>query len=124
MNFALKTFLTERIEETLSGYRADVVMNIYGNDLEQLDRQAGEAARDPCRHARGKGRSDAVPSGGAPQVAIELRPYDVARWGFDPVTVMDAMGTAFRGTTAGQVYDGNRVFDVTVILSPRERQSN
>lgn len=37
VNFAVKTFLTERIEETLSGYRASVVVKILGNDLDVLD---------------------------------------------------------------------------------------
>ena len=41
VNFALKPFLTERVEESLSGYTASVIVNIYGNDLDALD----EAAR-------------------------------------------------------------------------------
>src|SRR5262249_27791925 len=45
VNFALKPFLTERIEEILSGYSASVVVNIFGNDLDMLDRVAREVAR-------------------------------------------------------------------------------
>jgi Cu/Ag efflux pump CusA len=55
---------------------------------------------------------------GAPQIVIELRPADVARWGFDSVTVLEAIRTAFEGAAVGQVFQGNRVFDVTVILPP------
>src|SRR5215469_818090 len=33
-------FLTERINETLSGYRAPVVISLFGSDLDQLDQQA------------------------------------------------------------------------------------
>jgi CzcA family heavy metal efflux pump len=43
-NFAINTFLTERIEETISGYAASVVINIYGNDLDALDRDAQKIA--------------------------------------------------------------------------------
>ncbi|MGS0755182.1 efflux RND transporter permease subunit, partial [Roseateles sp. GG27B] len=32
VNFAVKTFLTERVEETQSGYSASVVVNVYGTD--------------------------------------------------------------------------------------------
>ena len=45
VNSSLMTFLTERIEETLSGYTAAVAVNIYGNDLDVLDRKAQEVAR-------------------------------------------------------------------------------
>ncbi|KAF0120299.1 MAG: heavy metal efflux pump cobalt-zinc-cadmium, partial [bacterium] len=45
VNFAIKTFLTERIEETLSGYTASVVINIFGNDMDTLDKKAQEIGR-------------------------------------------------------------------------------
>src|SRR5579859_1217546 len=37
--------LTERINETLSGYRTPVVVNVVGNNLDQLDQEAGEVVR-------------------------------------------------------------------------------
>ncbi|TBR71310.1 MAG: efflux RND transporter permease subunit, partial [Nevskiaceae bacterium] len=45
VNFSVKTFLSERIEETLSGYTAAVAVNIFGNDLDVLDQKAQEVAR-------------------------------------------------------------------------------
>src|SRR4029077_3375729 len=39
------SFLTERINETLSGYRTPVVVNVVGNNLDQLDQEAGEVVR-------------------------------------------------------------------------------
>ncbi len=45
VNAAVMTFLTERIEETLSGYTAAVAVNVFGNDLDLLDRKAQEIAR-------------------------------------------------------------------------------
>lgn len=40
VNFAINTFLTERIEETISGFTASMVINIHGQDLDALDRDA------------------------------------------------------------------------------------
>src|SRR5262249_42321259 len=37
VNFSAKTFLSERIEETLSGFTAAVAVNIFGSDLDVLD---------------------------------------------------------------------------------------
>jgi Cu/Ag efflux pump CusA len=36
-NFLVYTFLSERIDETLSGHTASVVVNIFGDDLDVLD---------------------------------------------------------------------------------------
>ncbi|NNL99102.1 MAG: efflux RND transporter permease subunit, partial [Gammaproteobacteria bacterium] len=42
--FEANTFLTERIDETLTGYTAPLVINIYGNRLYELDRVARDVA--------------------------------------------------------------------------------
>jgi len=52
---------------------------------------------------------------------IRLRRGDLTRWGFDPVEVLAAVRAAYQGDVVGQIYDGSRVFDVSVILDPRER---
>lgn len=122
VNFFLNTFLTERIEETLSGYTSAVVVNIYGNNLDQLNSAAQQAAQVLSTVPGASGVQMQAPPG-APEVAIQLRPTDVARWGFDPVSVLDVVRTAFGGTTVGQVYEGNRVFDVAAILPPQDRQN-
>lgn len=45
LSFSVLTFLAERIEETIFGYTASTVVNIYGTNLDQLDREAGEITR-------------------------------------------------------------------------------
>ena len=45
VNFAINTFLTERIEETISGYNAAVVINLYGKNLDTLDQDAIKVAQ-------------------------------------------------------------------------------
>ena len=121
-SFAVKTFLTERIEETLSGYTAAVVVNIYGNDLDTLDKDAQHVAQALGQVAGATEVQVQSPSG-APELGVRLRPDALARWGFDTVDVLDAVETAFQGTIAGQVYDGSRVFNVSVILPPAQRRS-
>ncbi len=121
VNFAVKTFLTERIEETLSGYRASVVVNIFGNDLDTLDQKAQEVARVLNRIPGATDVYIQSPSG-TPQLIIKLRKDDLIRWGLDPVEVLGAIRTAYEGEVASQIYDGNRIFDVSVILDPAARK--
>ena len=120
VNFAVKTFLTERVEETLSGYTASVVVNLFGNDLDALDRTAAEVART-LADVRGATEVQVQSPPGMPQLGIRLRKEDVGRWGFGPLEVLDAIRSAYQGSTMGQVYEGNRVFDVAVILDPETR---
>jgi Cu/Ag efflux pump CusA len=120
VTFSVETFLSERIEETISGYTAAIVFNIYGTDLDTLDQEAQEAARllaavPGAREVQGQSPP------GTPQVVVQLRPAELARWGLDAVSVLDVIRTAFRGETVGQIAQGNRVIDVAVVLDPSNR---
>ncbi|MCX6355031.1 MAG: efflux RND transporter permease subunit [Candidatus Aureabacteria bacterium] len=122
VNFVVNTFLTERIDETLSGYTAAVVVNIFGDDFAVLDEKAKELVRE-LSAIPGAADVQAQSPPGTPQLSIRLRHDDLARWGFAPVDVMEAVQTAYQGAGVGQVYDGNRVFEVSVILGPRDRNN-
>jgi CzcA family heavy metal efflux pump len=120
--FTTNTFLTERMEEIISGYTAAIVLNLYGPRLQVLDREAQQVAQ-VLRSIPGARVVRIQSPPGTPQVIVHLRPRALARWGFQPVSVLDAVETAFGGSTVGQVYQGNEVFNVTAVLDPAERQN-
>ncbi|HVB54872.1 MAG TPA: efflux RND transporter permease subunit [Candidatus Acidoferrales bacterium] len=120
--FSANTFLTERVNETLSGYTGGIVVNIFGNDLNVLDHEAQEVTRTLSSIKGATGVQLQSPPG-MPQVVVRLRKDDLARWGLDAVHVLDVVQAAFGGDIVGQVYEGNRVFDVSVILAPDERST-
>lgn len=122
INFAINSFLSERIEETISGYTAPLVINIYGDDLDELDK-AGRETANVLSKIRGAADVQVQSPPGLPQLVISLRKADLARWGFDPVDVLDSIGTVYQGETVGQVYERGRSFDVSVILDPQYRKS-
>jgi CzcA family heavy metal efflux pump len=122
INYSIDTFLTERINETISGYTAPVVVNIYGNDLDVLDEKAAEIAGALSTVPGASDvRLESPPT--APELLATLRKPGLSRWGFDPVHVLDDIRTAFEGKVVGQVYEGNRVFDVAVVLDPDAKRS-
>lgn len=110
------SFLTERINETLSGYGAAVAVNVFGNDLDQLDREAAQIARILAAIPGGADVQLQSPPG-MPEILVRLRKDGIARWGFDPLTVLDVVRTAYGSEVVGQTYEGNRVFDVSVLLA-------
>ena len=120
-SFAVNTFLTERIQETLSGFTAPVVVKIYGNQLDQIDRLANQAAAVLSAQP-GAASVQVQASQGEPQLSLRLRQDTLAGLGIAPADVLDDVQTAYAGMPVGQVLDGSRVFDVDVILPPALRQ--
>ena len=120
VNFAINTFLTERIEETISGYAASTVINIYGNDLDALDRDAQQIASVV---ANTKGAQDVLVQSppGTPQAVIRLRPDKLAAWGMQTTDVLDTIRAAFEGVPIAQIYMGSRVVGLSVILDKTAR---
>ncbi|MHB8534096.1 MAG: efflux RND transporter permease subunit [Sulfuricaulis sp.] len=119
-SFSVNSFLTERIQETISGYTAAVVVNLYADNLDALDKSAQDIAR-VLNNIPGASDVQVQSPPGTPQLLIRLRPRALARWGFDAVTVLDAVRTAYQGAVVGQMYQGNRVFNLAVTLAPDER---
>ncbi len=122
VNFSVKTFLTERVEETLSGYTAAVAVNIIGNDLDVLDHKAQEIAR-VLGGVAGATEVQVQSPPGLPQLTIKLRKPDLERWGFDAIDVLDIVRASYQGDVVGQTYEGNEVFNVIAILDPASRGS-
>jgi CzcA family heavy metal efflux pump len=122
VGFSMDTALTERIEETLSGYTAAMAVNIFGNDLDALGRTARALAR-LLNGVPGVTEVTLQSPPGQPQLNIRLRKAALVRWGFDPVDVLDAIRTAYAGDTVGQAYHGDHVFNVILILDAKERRS-
>jgi len=121
VTFAITPFLEERIEEILSGGRGEVVINLFGNELQVLDQKAEEVrqlmatisgARDVLLQAQS----------GSPEVTVSLRHDRLRQFGFQPVEVLEAIQTAHQGTVVAQTYDNDRVFEVMVILDPASRK--
>jgi CzcA family heavy metal efflux pump len=120
-NFTVNTFLTERVQETLSGYTAPVVVNIFGPDLDVLDAKAVEVAALLDEVGGASGVQIQSPPG-APQLVVKLRRDALQRWGLSAVDAMEAVRTAYQGEVVGQTYEGSRVFATTVILEPAVRR--
>ncbi len=116
----LNSFLIERIDETISGYTAPVVINVYGNDLDALDAAAGRVASviaeiDGVSDVRLSASSD------VPLLHIDVKLEELAEYGLHPDDVYKTIQTAYEGRQMGQIYQGNRAIPVTVILADTHR---
>lgn len=122
LSTSINTFLEERIDETISGTTAPVVVNVFGDNLDVIDRTAQQIAQ-LIGTMRGVAsvRVDSPP--GIPELDVRLNPDALSRWGFRPVEVLDAVQAAYAGVTVSQIYEGSRSYDVAVVLDPAQRRS-
>ena len=120
VTFAVNTFLTERIEETITGYAAPFVVNLYGSSLDLLDRDAMAIASELAQVPGARDvQIQAQP--GAPQLSIRLRHERLAALGLQPLVVLEAVQTAYEGAPAAQIFRGNQIIDLVVVLEPSHR---
>ncbi len=115
VNFAINTFLTERIEETISGYAASIVVNIYGANLGMLDVDAYKVM-NVLRDIDGVTDIQVQSPPGTPQLIIRLRADKLTQWGLKATDVLDTIRAAYGSLPITQVYEGNHVTPVTVLL--------
>jgi CzcA family heavy metal efflux pump len=121
LDFEANTFLTERIDETISGYTAPVAVNVYGPDLDRLDAKAREIAKimEALEGAR-ETRLRSPPS--APLLQVRLLPERLASYGLRPLEAAEAAQTAYEGQIVGHYFEHNRAFEVNLILAPAYRR--
>ncbi|MBA3563794.1 MAG: efflux RND transporter permease subunit [Gammaproteobacteria bacterium] len=120
--FEANTFLIERIDETISGYTSPVVVNVFGNELDILDRQAEEIAA-VMRSIPGAADVQVRSPTGAPLLQIRLKLRELAFRGLRPRDVIDAVQVAYEGARVSSVAQGNRMYDVSVMLAAEHRRN-
>lgn len=111
-----------RFNELMTGARQDVVCKIYGEDLDSLSRYAGRLS-DIIRSVNGAINIYEEKVTGMPQVVIRYNYPGMARYGLNVSDVNRVINTAFAGQVAGQVYEGEKRFDMAVRLESDERRS-
>lgn len=119
--FEVNTFLTERIDETISGYTSAVAVNIYGNDLNDLDAKAQTLA-GIMNSLSGATDVQVRSPPGSPMLEINLNLERINFWGMQPAQIIDTLQTAYKTRLVGKTIQGNRILDVAVTLSEDIRQ--
>lgn len=115
------TFLADRMSESLSGETAPVAVNIFGDDLDQLDGVAGQIA-SVLKGVPGADDVQVQAPSGAPFLRVDLQHERLTQYGFTAADVLDTVEAAYEGATAAQIYDANRVVNLVVRLPASERR--
>jgi len=122
VSFGFQQPIQMRFNELMTGARQDVVVKVYGEDLDQL---ADYAAHIGKIATTVEGASDIFvePIGGLRQVFVRFRRNNLALFGLNVEDINKAIRAGFSGEIAGQVFEGERRFDLVVRLDSKERKS-
>ncbi len=122
LRYEAHNFLSERIHETISGYTTPIVVNIYGNDLDALDKKATEVAA-VMKTIEGASGVQVQSSSPTPLLQIALRLDKLKEHGLAPLEIVNSVKTAFEGLSVAKYQEDNRIFDVVVSLPENKRQT-
>lgn len=109
----VQTYLKERSKEVLSGTSYSIVVRLFGPDLDKLRSKAKEVESTMSR-VEGVTNLKVESQVLLPQVEVRFRPEAAERYGLTPGHVRRVTTTILRGTKAGEVYEGQKRFDVVV----------
>lgn len=111
-----------RFNELMTGARQDVVLKIFGEDLDSLSFYAHKLGN--IIHTV-KGAQDLYiePISGMPQVVIEMDRNAMARYNMDIEDANRIINMALAGQSAGMVFEGERRFDLVVRLDNDKRKN-
>jgi cobalt-zinc-cadmium resistance protein CzcA len=121
-NYEFTQPIQMRFNELLSGVRADVAIKVFGDDLDQLV-EIGHAIEEQVAAIDGAADTSAEQVTGLPVLQITPHRPALARLGLNIQDVQDTVSASLGGAVAGQVFEGDRRFDVVVRL-PEHIRSN
>ncbi len=101
--------------ELLAGVRADLAVKIFGDEFDTILPTANQIAA-VLRDIPGAADTRVEQVTGAPVLSIEVDRSAIARYGLDVADVHEVVAIAVGGRAAGQIFQGDRRFDVVVRL--------
>jgi cobalt-zinc-cadmium resistance protein CzcA len=120
-NYEFTQPIQMRMNELISGVRADVAIKLYGDDLDTLA-EVGERIEAVAKTVPGAADVKLEQATGLPLLTITPDRQALVRYGLNPGVVQDTVATAVGGEVASQLFEGDRRFDIVVRLPERLRQ--
>ena len=110
-----------RFNELIAGVRSDVAIKIFGDDLDQLASVAAEV-EGVVSSIEGSQDAQTEQVTGLPFIQVIPDRIRLTQLGLNVDDVQTVVSTAIGGTEAGQIFEGDRRFDIVVRLPEEMRE--
>ncbi|MBK9427559.1 MAG: CusA/CzcA family heavy metal efflux RND transporter [Gammaproteobacteria bacterium] len=114
-NYEFTQPIQMRFNELISGVRSDLAVKVYGDDLDVLN-AAAEQVEAVLSRVPGAADVKTEQTTGLPVMTITPRRALLARYGISVADVQAVAATAFGGSAAGTLFQGDRRFQIVVRL--------
>ena len=111
-----------RFNELMTGARQDVVVKIFGDDLDVLSQNAQKLGKI-IETVKGTQNLYIEPISGMPQVIIEYNRPLIAQYHLSISDINRIVNAAFAGQSTGLVFEGEKRFDMVVRLDSKDRKN-
>ncbi len=111
-----------RIDELVAGTKAQLILKLFGEDIDLLKSKADEIARVLSSIEGGTDLMTEKVSG-QPYLTVNIDRSKIARYGLNISDVQNVIEIAVAGKSASKFYEENRSFDITVRLPEEKRNS-
>jgi heavy metal efflux system protein len=114
-NYEISQPIQLRFNELISGVRSDVGVKIFGDDLNTL-LQTARQVQSILQGVRGAADVKTEQVGGLPVLTVQFNRTALSRYGISVADVQAIIEIAIGGKSAGQVFEGDRRFQLIVRL--------
>src|SRR5512147_1966240 len=114
--------IQERVDELISGIRAECAIKLFGEDLHVLHDKAEEIAA-LMQQIKGVKDVKVEQIAGQPYLTIDIDRQKIARFGINVADVQEIITTAIGGKAATHIYEGERRFQLALRFPELQRNS-
>ncbi len=114
-NYEFTQPIQMRFNELISGVRSDLAVKVYGDDLDVLNEEA-EKVEAVLSKIPGAADVKTEQTTGLPVMSITPKRDILARYGLSVADVQAVAATAFGGSDAGTLFEGDRRYEIVVRL--------
>ncbi len=115
-------YIEDNVEEALSGVKGEIAVKVAGPSLDVLQAK-GEEIAAVLRQVPGSADVEEIQIGGQTELDITLDRAALSRYGINVNDAATTVATALGSAVAGNFYEGNRIFNVTLRLDAPFRNS-
>lgn len=121
VNLNITQPIAHNLDELITGVKAQLAIKVYGEDFEILKEKSLEI-KDVISNIEGAANVQVEQFTGQNHIQVVLLRDRIARYGVNISDIQETIKAAVGGLTVGQVYEGQKRFDIFIRFGPEFRK--
>jgi len=122
INFGFSQPIQDNVEEYVAGVKSPLVIKIFGDNLEELEKYAGQVANS-IKTVEGIEDINVFKNIGLPELRIQLHDSQMAKYAVTTADAQAVIAMTIGGQAASTFYDQERTFDIRIRFLKEYRDS-